>query len=122
MTLPLKKTALGLSETLGPKIVPMPAYQVDAIDSEDSAEEEAEFVLLRASEKLRSPARPLHDLGERIVFLCDRTFQNAVVSSGRRVRALRDAAQREPLRFIATVAIIAFVVGFGTRISRSTRG
>ncbi|HEX4485568.1 MAG TPA: hypothetical protein VH088_04840 [Terriglobales bacterium] len=112
MALPLKKITPIAPEELGPKIVPMPLYDVDPTDIEDVAEEEVAFVLQRAT--------VLED--DSIIDEVDRTFRKAVTTSSRDLENLRNVAENEPLRFIAMVAAASFVIGFGVRLWRSSRG
>jgi hypothetical protein len=118
MALPLKKTDPILPENLGPKIVPMPVYNLDPTDLEESAAEEVDFVLRRVSE---APKPSLHEIGERVTEAVDQTVQKVAASSVRGFDALSELAKQDPLRFIATIAAAAFVVGFGLRLWRSSR-
>jgi ElaB/YqjD/DUF883 family membrane-anchored ribosome-binding protein len=121
MSLPLKKTASDLPEDPGPKVVSMRTYDPDA-GLDDSAAQEAEFVVRRASEALADAPHPLHEFGERLTRTYDLTMQQAAASTHKGVDAVSDLAKQNPIRFIAVVAAAAFAAGFMLRMWRSPRG
>ena len=135
MALPLKKDDVASPQNFGrddaasenaaldnpgPKIIPMPMVNVDAADLDDAVVEEVEFVLRRAGEAC-DKEHPIHELGERVADVFDQTLQEAASTSRRGIQKLADQSQRAPFRFIAAVAVVAFVVGFGLRLWRSSR-
>jgi hypothetical protein len=111
VSLPLKKITLA-PEELGPKIVPMPLYDADPVEIEDVVEEEVAFVLQRAT---------VTD-NNSILGGVDHTLQKVATISSRGLERLRNLAEKDPLRFIATVATASFIIGFGLRLWRSPRG
>jgi hypothetical protein len=105
VALPLRKIDPLSSETLGPKIVPMPVYETEM---EEVAEEDVAFVLQRAT------VTENHPIFDEV----DQSLQKA----SRTIEDLRSLANQDPLRFIAMVAAAAFVIGIGLRLWRSSRG
>lgn len=128
MSLPLKyepnpaqsPDPLPSPEDLGPKIIAMESYDPE-LDLEDAASEEVEAVLRRASDAAHK-ASPLHEIAESLTCAYDEAIQNTLASARRGVNAIRALGERDPVRFVATVAAAAFVVGFLLRIGRSSRG
>lgn len=98
----------------------MESYDSD-IDVADAAAEEVEAVLLRASESLPR-AKPFHEAAESLASAYDEAIQSALASARRGVKAIRSLGERDPFRFIAVVAVAAFVTGFVLRAGRSSRG
>jgi hypothetical protein len=121
MPLPLKKTARDSPENPGPKVVPVLTYDPE-VGLNDSAAQEAEFVVRRASEALADAPHPLHEFGERLTRIYDLTMQQAAASTHEGVDAVSDLAKQNPIRLIAAVAAAAFAAGFMLRMWRSPRG
>jgi hypothetical protein len=117
MALPLKNIFPMPPEDLGPKIVPMPLYSTHPADLEDSADEEVAFVLQRATvtENGSDSTGPSAEVMEHAV-------QRVVASSARVIEGLREASQRDPVRFLIMVSAASFVIGFGLRLWRTSRG
>lgn len=125
MSLPLKNDPAETRDRLpredvGPKLIAMESYDSD-IDVADAAAEEVEAVLLRASESLPR-AKPFRGAAESLASAYDEAIQSALASARRGVKAIRSLGERDPLRFIAVVAVAAFVTGFVLRAGRSSRG
>jgi hypothetical protein len=122
MSLPLKNDPIPSDprESPRPKLVPIQSYDPE-FSVEDAAEEEADFVLKRATESFAESAEPFREIGERITGAVDLAMQSAAASVRDGVNAARNLAEEEPIRFIAMVAGAAFVAGFILRMLRSSR-
>jgi hypothetical protein len=122
VALPLKKISPIPPEELGPNILPMPLYSTEPDELEDSADEEVAFVLQRATIAGNNSADRRHLSSERAAEVMDQTIEQVVASSTRVIEGLREASQNDPLRFLIMVAAASFVIGFGLRLWRPSRG
>lgn len=122
MSLPLKNEPApsGVNEWQGPKIVSMRPYDPE-VEVQQSAAAETEFVLQQAAEDLMGRSHPLHEFGERIARTYDAGLQEAAGTVRVGVDVARDLKEKDPLKFIAVVASVAFAAGFILRIWRSSR-